>query len=138
MKTRDETRSSGRVSIYCSACGTRHDVPYVVSRNESYLQFVIPVQNIVSCTCRKYPLEPLSLSFKSVPSLITSYCQVENYSSGNCESFGTELLISIIESLVKMPSELADNQFSSGDTNILALTFSNCFEEDKNALATSS
>jgi len=25
-----------KVSISCSACGTRHDVPYVVSRNETY------------------------------------------------------------------------------------------------------
>jgi len=27
---------SGRVSISCSACGTRHDGPYVVSRKETY------------------------------------------------------------------------------------------------------
>jgi len=25
-----------RVSISCSACGTRHDILYVVSRNETY------------------------------------------------------------------------------------------------------
>jgi len=27
---------SRRVSISCSACGIRHDIPYVVSRNETY------------------------------------------------------------------------------------------------------
>jgi len=36
MKTRGEIRRSGKVSISCSAWGTRHDVPYVVSRNETY------------------------------------------------------------------------------------------------------
>jgi len=36
MKTGGEIRCSGRVSISCSACGTRHDVPYVVSRNETF------------------------------------------------------------------------------------------------------
>jgi len=36
MKTRGEIRCSGRVSISCSSCVTRHDVPYVVSRNETY------------------------------------------------------------------------------------------------------
>jgi len=36
MKTRGEIRCSGRVSISCSAYGTRHDVPYVIS-NETYL-----------------------------------------------------------------------------------------------------
>jgi len=35
MKTRGEIRYSGRVNISCSACSTRHDVPYVVSRNEN-------------------------------------------------------------------------------------------------------
>jgi len=35
MKTRGEIRCSGRVSISCFACGIRHDVPYVVSRNET-------------------------------------------------------------------------------------------------------
>jgi len=37
MKTRGEIRCSGRVSISCSVCGTRHDVPYVVSRNKTYV-----------------------------------------------------------------------------------------------------
>jgi len=36
IKTRGEIRCSGRVSISWSACGTRHNVPYVVSRNETY------------------------------------------------------------------------------------------------------
>jgi len=36
MKTRVDIRCSGRVSISYSACGTRHDVPYVVSRNETH------------------------------------------------------------------------------------------------------
>jgi len=35
--TRGEIRCSGRVSFSCSACGTRHDVPDVVSMNETYL-----------------------------------------------------------------------------------------------------
>jgi len=35
MKTRGEIRCSEMVSISCSACGTRHDVPYVVSMNET-------------------------------------------------------------------------------------------------------
>jgi len=35
IKTRGEIRFSGRVSISCSACGTSHDVPYFVSRNET-------------------------------------------------------------------------------------------------------
>jgi len=36
MKTRGEIRCSGRESIHCSSCDTRHDVPYVASRNETY------------------------------------------------------------------------------------------------------
>jgi len=36
MKTRGEIRCCGRVSISCFACGIRCDVPYVVSRNETY------------------------------------------------------------------------------------------------------
>jgi len=36
MKTRGETRCSGRVSISCSACGTRHDVRCIVFRNEKH------------------------------------------------------------------------------------------------------
>jgi len=36
MRTRGEIRCSGRVSISCYACGTRYNVPYVVSRNETY------------------------------------------------------------------------------------------------------
>jgi len=35
-KTSGEIRCSGRVSISCTACGTRHNIPYVVSRNETY------------------------------------------------------------------------------------------------------
>jgi len=35
MKTRGEIRCSGRVCISCSACGTHHDVPYVVLRNDN-------------------------------------------------------------------------------------------------------
>jgi len=36
MKTRGEIRCSGRVIPCCFAYGTRHDVPCVVSRNETY------------------------------------------------------------------------------------------------------
>jgi len=39
MKTRGEIRCSGRVSISCSASDTRHDVPCVVSRNETLRTF---------------------------------------------------------------------------------------------------
>jgi len=35
-KWQDNIRCSRRISISCSACGTRHDVFYVVSRNETY------------------------------------------------------------------------------------------------------
>jgi len=35
METRGEIMCFGRVCISCSACGTRHDVPYVASRNET-------------------------------------------------------------------------------------------------------
>jgi len=31
-----EIRCSGRITISCSACDTRHYVPYVLSRNETY------------------------------------------------------------------------------------------------------
>jgi len=34
METRGEIRWSERVSTSCSECGTRHDVPYVVPKNE--------------------------------------------------------------------------------------------------------
>jgi len=40
-ENQSEIRCFGRVSIPCSSCGTRHDVPYVVSRNETYRCFKI-------------------------------------------------------------------------------------------------
>jgi len=36
MNLYKKTRGEIRVSISCSACGSRHDVPYVVSTNEMY------------------------------------------------------------------------------------------------------
>jgi len=36
VKTLGEIKCSGRVSIPCSACVIRHDVPYVVSWNKTY------------------------------------------------------------------------------------------------------
>jgi len=36
MKTRGEIMCSGRIFFTCSACGTRHDIPNVESRNETY------------------------------------------------------------------------------------------------------
>jgi len=39
MKTRGKIRCSGRVSISCFACGTPHDISYVISMNKNFMIF---------------------------------------------------------------------------------------------------